>query len=85
MQSIVQGSIDRLDETYSFPKKVEAFNYIVAILAEQGKMSECISTCNRAIKYYSDIETKNRLGLMIISQQIEYFKKEKAKIEEHIQ
>ena len=85
MLNIVQNSIDRLEEKYDFSKKVTVFVYMVTIFAEQGKPSESISVCDRALKYYMETEPKSRIGMMSKFVQIEYFKKEKTKIEEHIQ
>jgi len=85
MLNIVQNSINRLEEKFDFSKKVDAFVYMVTIFSEQGKPSECIFACDRALKYYMETEPKSRIGIMSKSLQIEYFKKERAKIEEQKQ
>lgn len=82
MLNIVQNSIDRLEEKFDFSKKVDAFVYMVTIFSEQGKPSESIFACDRALEYYMETEPKSRIGIMSKSLQIEYFKKERAKIEE---
>ncbi len=81
MLSIIQNSIDGIERKYCFWKKIDAFKYMVTIFAEQGKISEVLSACDRALEYYAGLKPMGPLAIMSKSQEMDFFRKEKSNAE----